>query len=103
MHTPHAAQHRALSCHDILFTIFDQLATPEAAWYDYDALIEGPQSWYSCKPEAERRATLARCARVCRAFFGPAIAVLWKNVDSLSPLVAILGTPIHHDVRPSLP
>ena len=78
--------HKALTCYDILATIFDEFATPQGAWYDYDTLSEDAKCWYLRRASTERRVTLARCARVCRAFFAPASAVLWKDVDCFCSL-----------------
>ncbi|RPD59018.1 hypothetical protein L226DRAFT_465638 [Lentinus tigrinus ALCF2SS1-7] len=82
--------HRALVCYDILFNVFEQLAAHEDAWYDYDVSTRDAYSWYARKVDSQRRTTLARCARVCRAFLGPAIAILWRDVDSLSPLISAI-------------
>ena len=86
-----SSSHRALACYDVLIAIFDHFLASEDAWFDYDSSIGDSKAWYSRRAEAERRATLARCARVCRAFSAPAIAVLWKDIDTLSPLVNAIG------------
>ena len=79
--------HWALSCHDILCTIFEQFVVAEDKWSDHDTSIGDANSWFARRADASRRRTLARCARVCKAFFAPAIAVLWRDVDNLSPLL----------------
>ena len=84
--------HRALLCYDVLCTIFDQLAAPEDAWYDYDVSNRDAHCWYARRVDSQRRTTLARCARVCRAFFAPVTAILWRDVDSLTPLISALRT-----------
>ncbi|RPD56084.1 hypothetical protein L226DRAFT_571922 [Lentinus tigrinus ALCF2SS1-7] len=38
----------------------------------------------------EKRRTLARSARVCKAFHGPAIRVLWRRLEDIIPLFRIL-------------
>ena len=38
---------------------------------------------------AEVCRTLARCARVSRAFFLPAVSVLWRDLDDLRPLATL--------------
>ncbi|OCH93903.1 hypothetical protein OBBRIDRAFT_823797, partial [Obba rivulosa] len=35
----------------------------------------------------EARSTLARLARVCKAFYYPAIKTLWRRLDGLQPLM----------------
>ncbi|KAI0675797.1 hypothetical protein C8Q78DRAFT_964531 [Trametes maxima] len=82
--------HRALSSYDILFTIFEHLEGSEQGWYDYDPSTGDSNDWHTRQLGAECRCALARCARVCRAFFHPAIAILWRNVDDLSPLFDLL-------------
>ncbi|RDX49144.1 hypothetical protein OH76DRAFT_558645 [Lentinus brumalis] len=82
--------HRALDCYDVLCTVFDQLAADEDAWYDYDVPTRDAHCWYARKVDSQRRTTLARCARVCKAFFTPASAILWRDIDSLVPLISCI-------------
>ncbi|KAI1783525.1 hypothetical protein LXA43DRAFT_330805 [Ganoderma leucocontextum] len=82
--------HWALSCHDILCTIFEQFVVAEDTWYDHDTSIGDANSWFARRADTCRKRTLARCARVCKAFFAPVIAVLWRDVDNLSPLLTSL-------------
>ncbi|KAI0730765.1 hypothetical protein C8Q76DRAFT_833322 [Earliella scabrosa] len=86
---PPPAPHRALLCYDVLCTIFEQLAASEELWYDYDVSTGDASSWYERRADCEQRRTLARCARVCRAFFTPAVAVLWRDLDSLAPVARV--------------
>ena len=37
-----------------------------------------------------KQETLARCARVCKAFYLPAIRVLWRRLYDLFPLLSLL-------------
>ncbi len=87
-----AHPHRALTCYDVLCAIFEQLAASEQFWYDYDVSIGDANCWYARRTDSLRRSTLARCARVCTAFLEPAISVLWRDIDSLEPLIAISAT-----------
>ncbi|KAI0629342.1 hypothetical protein C8Q77DRAFT_1065829 [Trametes polyzona] len=82
--------HRALACHDILITIFDYFRTPDSAWFDYDPATHNASAWYTRDALARDRQTLARCARVCRAFFYPAVTSLWSSIDELSDLLTVM-------------
>ncbi|PIL24728.1 hypothetical protein GSI_12614 [Ganoderma sinense ZZ0214-1] len=86
--------HWALSCHDILCTIFEQFVVAEDKWSDYDTSIGDANSWFARRADASRRRTLARCARVCKAFFAPAITVLWRDIDNLSPLLTAMRSSL---------
>ena len=88
---PPPAPHRALLCYDVLCTIFEQLAASEELWYDFDVSTGDASSWYERRADCEQRRTLARCARVCRAFFTPAVAVLWRDLDSLAPIARVVA------------
>ena len=50
-----------------------------------------------------KRETLARCARVCKAFYLPAIRVLWRRLYDLFPLLFLLPSfkkiEPNHDVE----
>ncbi|OJT11653.1 hypothetical protein TRAPUB_11826 [Trametes pubescens] len=83
--------HRALSCADVLYTILEHFQSPEVSWYDYDPATNDASAWYVRDSDASNKSTLARCARVSRAFFYPAVALLWRDVDDLSGLFALLG------------
>ncbi|KAJ8474448.1 hypothetical protein ONZ51_g7215 [Trametes cubensis] len=87
--------HYALTCYDVLFAIFEYLENLEESWYDYDPSTQEASSWYSRQLAWQSRSTLASCSRVCRAFFRPAAALLWRNVDDVSHLIALLkSTPL---------
>lgn len=83
--------HRALSCADILYTILEHFQSSEVSWYDYDPATNDAAAWYVRDSDASNKSTLARCARVSRAFFYPAVALLWRDVDDLSGLFTLLG------------
>ena len=68
---------------DVICAILEHLAIPDASWYDYETAT---RSTKSVKDTAERRGTLARCARVCRTFLFPAMSILWRNIGSLETL-----------------
>ena len=40
---------------------------------------------------APKTATLARAARVCRTFSGPALETLWQHIESFIPLARLLS------------
>ncbi|TBU34086.1 hypothetical protein BD311DRAFT_341892 [Dichomitus squalens] len=80
--------HRALSCYDILCMIFDHFER-EDPWYDHDTSIGDANSWFARQADALRKRTLGRCARVCKAFSDPALAILWRNIDNLSPFLSV--------------
>ncbi|KAI0333838.1 hypothetical protein GY45DRAFT_1343742 [Cubamyces sp. BRFM 1775] len=82
--------HYALTCYDLLFSIFEYLENLEETWYDYDPTTQEASSWYTRQLAAQSRSTLASCSRVCRAFFRPAAALLWRNVDDVSHLITLL-------------
>ncbi len=74
---------------DILQVIFEELAAPDHSWYEYEGVaIPGRACWSQERDEVIRRATLAACVRVCRAFFEPAACVLWKDLDDLGVIPA---------------
>ena len=39
------------------------------------------------------RPSLVACARVCHAFYGPAIDLLWREMDTIVPLWDLLAPP----------
>ena len=41
-------------------------------------------------------ADLANYARVCRAFYRPAVGLLWTELSSITPLWHLLAPPTHH-------
>ncbi|KAI0366741.1 hypothetical protein BV20DRAFT_971472 [Pilatotrama ljubarskyi] len=83
-----AAASRALLCPEILVEIFDYL-TPGRP-LDENALPKDRVR----RREAQR--TLARAARVCHAFSGPALSVLWRVTDGLVSLLSILPSFTRH-------
>jgi len=54
-------------------------------WLDTDELQMGKVSL------RELRRTLARLARVSRAFSGPALCTLWSVIDDFEPLLRLLA------------
>ena len=82
--------HRALQCYDILRSIFEELAPLEEVWYDHEVAFGNGNAWYSRQVDFARKNTLARCARVCKAFYTPAISVLWRDLDNLSPFLTVI-------------
>lgn len=48
-------------------------------------------------PNGDR--TVARLARTCKAFNEPAVDVLWKELDSLLPLIGLFPTYIMKRAR----
>ncbi|KAI1791787.1 hypothetical protein LXA43DRAFT_944802 [Ganoderma leucocontextum] len=92
-----SASHALLN-QDVAYVIFQHLAVPDASWYDYDTATCNTKS---VDDTTERRGTLARCARVCRALLFPAVSVLWRNLDSLETLgvLAQSSTPQKAEVR----
>ncbi|KAI0349557.1 hypothetical protein OH77DRAFT_1431963 [Trametes cingulata] len=84
------SSHRALTCYDILYAIFEHFEDSDDSWYDYDPSTGDSRAWYARQAAAANRCTLARCARVCRAFFHPAVALLWRNLEDPSQLFALL-------------
>ncbi|TBU58078.1 hypothetical protein BD310DRAFT_927940, partial [Dichomitus squalens] len=79
--------HPALEVSDVLTRIFEGVASIDALYGDHNLI---------------RKRTLASAARVCVAFHEPAMRLLWRNLDSLHPLLAPLTSYIrvgHHDTR----
>jgi hypothetical protein len=37
-----------------------------------------------------KKRSLARSAQACKSFSEPALAILWRNLDSLSPMVKLI-------------
>ena len=48
---------------------------------------------YEMRP-SQRSATLASLARTCRAFEGPALDVLWREVEELRPLLCTMPSDL---------
>lgn len=65
----------------------------ETALFSYDIVLHFFDQLQSTHKGAIRggRATLARCARVCRAWREPASYVLWRHLDSFHPLWNLLA------------
>ncbi|KAH9831616.1 uncharacterized protein C8Q71DRAFT_910621 [Rhodofomes roseus] len=74
---------RALGIQEILWMVLNHFH-PER-WLDTDGLRSGKVSL----PELRR--TLARLARVSRAFSGPVICALWAVIDDFEPLLRLLS------------
>jgi len=47
-----------------------------------------------CEVLTQRRTTLASLARTCRAFEGPALDVLWRNIEGLRPLLCTMPSDL---------
>ena len=69
----------ALACHDILATIFDHLAPASADGLDGTETLR-----WAC------RSALASSARVCTTLAHHALNVLWRELDSIHPLLKTL-------------
>ncbi|KAI0330419.1 hypothetical protein GY45DRAFT_754487 [Cubamyces sp. BRFM 1775] len=75
----------------------------------YAALLEqlspGPVSCDRRRPEEaglfspryENQKTLARLARVCRTTSSPALALLWRSIDKLTPLLSLFKSYDNHE------
>ncbi|KAH9948919.1 hypothetical protein B0H21DRAFT_194975 [Amylocystis lapponica] len=66
----------ALSCDEILVNIFQYLNLPH----------------FSFNTRGIVNPHLSVCARVCRAFLEPALGILWRDLNTLTPLVEILSS-----------
>ena len=77
MSTPTAVNLSLPDVPDILHHIFVFLDPIHHSWYEYDRIYESRQS-------------LARAARTCRSFTGPALDVLWKRLPDDQPLADLL-------------
>ena len=42
----------------------------------------------------ERSVTLASLARTCRAFEGPALDILWRNIEGLHPILCTMPSDL---------
>ncbi|CDO77435.1 hypothetical protein BN946_scf184857.g42 [Trametes cinnabarina] len=94
--------HAALTCYDVLYAIFEHFDTLEETWYDYDWATQESHAWHIRQASVEGRRTLALCARVCRAFFNPAVALLWRNVDDLSRVFDLLRSAPLSSTKPAI-
>lgn len=54
-----------------------------------DSLDNTPSPSILNTPRWENRMALARAARTCRAFSGPALDVLWKDIEELPALLRL--------------
>lgn len=70
--------HRVLEMDDILSPIFEAVIYPSTPYYEFHAHLENKR-------------TLARAARVCKAFSKPALSVLWRTIDDVLPLFRVLS------------
>ncbi|KAI0764401.1 hypothetical protein BD413DRAFT_482852 [Trametes elegans] len=69
---------------DILSRLFEHLSPGP---------VPGPRAFPTlCSERRIRRHTLAISARVCRAFYGAALDVLWHAMDDITPLLSVLPT-----------
>jgi hypothetical protein len=50
----------------------------------------------------DEKSTLADCAQTCRIFSGPALDVLWKELDSIHPLQELLPVVFKHGASKSV-
>ncbi|KAH9940312.1 hypothetical protein B0H21DRAFT_824829 [Amylocystis lapponica] len=66
--------HRVLSIQEILEEIFQWLSPRQLRWHPASRMIK----------------TLYRAALVCTAFQGPALDVLWRDLESVRPLLKIM-------------
>ncbi|KAI0738486.1 hypothetical protein C8Q80DRAFT_246289 [Daedaleopsis nitida] len=98
---------RSIPVEDILYAIFEQLAVPEGMWFDYDVSKRLEPADGHMTEQGRRlavnKATLATCARVCRAFFEPAISVLWRDLDDLEAIFALEKFKDAYDMGVSTP
>ena len=78
-----ATQH-ALRCQDILTEIFKHLSP---GW-----LNEWKRDPQYAQDQKTQRQALASAARVCRAFSGPALDVLWRVLDDVQPVLWLFPT-----------
>lgn len=80
---------------DVLHCILEQLSLPEDTWYEVETIPPKRHERAHCWHEyVARRATLARCAHVCRAFFELATPLLWRDVDDVrAALCSLDDTP----------
>ncbi|KAI0336593.1 hypothetical protein GY45DRAFT_1332712 [Cubamyces sp. BRFM 1775] len=78
--------HRALTCVDILDEVF--------IWFDIANFFGA----FNCVDD-DRICTLARSARVCKAFFQPAIRVLWRRLEYVTVIFHTLPSfvKVHED------
>ena len=77
-----SASSTALTCHDILATIFDRLAPGRIDLHDQDREAELLRQ--SC------RNALAVSARACTVISHHALNVLWRELDDVHPLLKVL-------------
>ena len=77
IHTPPTTQEEALSNRDILTLVFESLFPPAV----------GP-------PDKATRTFLRDLALLCRSFSEPALDCLWKEMDSLVPLIRLLDSAV---------
>lgn len=67
------------------YTIYEQtmapiiLRDPEATRKLLEAILDAPNG----------RRSLSRLARTCKAFSGPALDILWRELDSVIPIVGL--------------
>lgn len=80
--SPPGMAHLALLNQDILFEVFQHVGRQRQSSETHD---DEP-----CHNDAETQ-TLARCARVCRAFREPSLRVLWEYLPSILPLLQLLA------------
>ncbi|KAI0764346.1 hypothetical protein BD413DRAFT_673428 [Trametes elegans] len=77
-------------CSDILMDIFQCLDPGYEAPCGLSQTSDEAKAVVATPARRESQKTLARAARVCRAFSEPALDVLWRNVDSVVHLLSLL-------------
>ena len=80
------ATQRAIGSPNILVGIFSQLSPGWNEFEDPDNADHEEEYEY----RASLRGALAACARVCRAFSGPALDAQWRVLDDVLVLVKLL-------------
>ena len=87
--TPSAVQ-RAIASPAIIAHIFSQLSPGWTRVKDPDDADYEDEDEDERENRAVLRTTLAACARVCRAFSGPALDAQWRVLDDVVALLKIL-------------
>lgn len=65
------------------------LRDPDATGKLLEAILDSPNG----------KRTLSRLARTCRALSDPALAILWRELDSLIPLIGLFPPSIQRKAR----
>ena len=86
-----------LFCQEILLEILAYLSPGWFQWGRGNQCLRSPDAERALRPRRLLQATLASCARTCRAFSDLALAELWRVLDHHVFLLKVLPWSLSND------